>query len=96
MHRLLGQRLEKDVISAEQIARIHARRSIFASRDLVKGQLVLRDDLVMKRPGTGISPEQLGSLVGKKLRMAVQQDEPLAWNMLEEAEDGVQRGSGAE
>jgi N,N'-diacetyllegionaminate synthase len=44
-----------------------ARKSIHTSRDLLKGTTITGDDLIMLRPGDGISPMDMHSLIGKKL-----------------------------
>lgn len=43
-----------------------ARKSIVAGRDIAKGSVIGREDLAMRRPGTGISPKQIPLLIGKK------------------------------
>ena len=47
--------------------RVH-RRSIVASRDLNKGEIVSSKDLCLKRPGTGISPHLLDLIIGSKIK----------------------------
>lgn len=44
-----------------------ARKSIHLSKDLKKGHIVTESDLIMKRPGDGISPMKMENVVGKKL-----------------------------
>ena len=46
-------------LECEMPAYRFARRSIVTARDLPKGTRLTDDDLVMKRPGTGLSPEYL-------------------------------------
>jgi N,N'-diacetyllegionaminate synthase len=43
-----------------------ARKSIYLNRSVVKGEIVSEDDLVMLRPGDGISPMKMNILLGKK------------------------------
>lgn len=56
---------------AEIPVRDLVRRSVAARRDLVAGQLLRPDDLTCMRPGTGIPPKALGSVVGRSLRRAI-------------------------
>jgi len=70
---LLGER-EKRCIEAELPARQNARRSIVAARDLAAGEVVTRDALTFKRPGTGISPIDLDGVVGKRATAAIARD----------------------
>ena len=44
-----------------------ARKSIHLSKDLKKGHIIAESDLIMKRPGDGISPMKMENIVGKKL-----------------------------
>jgi len=44
-----------------------ARKSIHASRDIKKGDIISEADLIMLRPGDGISPMQMYSLIGRAL-----------------------------
>jgi N-acetylneuraminate synthase/N,N'-diacetyllegionaminate synthase len=59
-----------------------ARRSVVASRDLERGHVLKRDDLLAKRPGTGIPPSELEALVGRALKKDVREDEVLTWGLL--------------
>lgn len=68
---------------SERAVQVHARRSLVFARDLRAGQVLAAGDLVMKRPGSGLPPAQLSAVLGKRLRVAVQQDTLLAMEMLE-------------
>lgn len=72
----------KAVAPCEAGNRIAARRSVVASRSLPQNHVLARADLAVKRPGDGIPPGMIDSLVGKKLRRAVPQDEALTWEAL--------------
>jgi N,N'-diacetyllegionaminate synthase len=47
---------------------VAARRSIHLNKSLPKGHILSEDDLIMKRPGDGISPMNMMSVIGRKLR----------------------------
>jgi len=51
------------------------RKSIVATREIRKGELLTEDNLAVKRPGTGISPMQWDEIVGQKARNAYKQDD---------------------
>ncbi len=51
-----------------------ARKSIVSVRDLPKGHRIMAEDMVMKRPGTGISPMKMDTLIGKVLIHDVEAD----------------------
>jgi N,N'-diacetyllegionaminate synthase len=44
-----------------------ARRSLFYSRDLVQGDVLKEDDIVLMRPGIGLEPEKIKDCLGKRL-----------------------------
>ena len=60
-----------------------ARKSLVARYDLPKEHLLTEQDLMAKRPGTGISPALLQKIIGKRLTQAVEQDTLLQFEMLE-------------
>ncbi|HPS79655.1 MAG TPA: N-acetylneuraminate synthase [Thermoanaerobaculaceae bacterium] len=66
----------------EDTARV-ARRSLFTTRSLEPGHLLVAEDVKALRPGTGIPPGRLGELVGRRLRRAVPAGAMLAEGDLE-------------
>ena len=58
------------------------RRSVVAAHPIQAGKRLLRRDLVCKRPGTGVAPEFLDRLVGKRVIKPLEEDEPLRWEYL--------------
>jgi N,N'-diacetyllegionaminate synthase len=59
-----------------------ARKSIVAARALAAGDRIEIGDLAVKRPGNGLLPKLLPSLIGRTLRVAIQPEELLDWNHL--------------
>ena len=51
------------------------RRSIVAKKDLKKDYVLTKYDIDSKRPGVGISPDKIDSLIGKKLKRDIECDE---------------------
>jgi N-acetylneuraminate synthase len=51
-----------------------ARKSIHLAKELPGGHILLNTDLVMKRPGSGISPMQVASIIGRQLKTALPAD----------------------
>lgn len=68
---------KKEPQPSEADARIVARRSLVLVRDLPAGAIIAADDLEAKRPGDGISPLYLDSVVGRRLAHAVSRDRVL-------------------
>ena len=54
-----------------------ARKSIHLKTDLPAGHILQADDLIMKRPGDGISPMRMYEVIGKKLRLQLQAEHQL-------------------
>ncbi len=67
---------------AEQEKKIKFRRSIVAKRDLKQGRLVTLDDLTFKRPETGIHPDEVKNVLGRKLKRNISGDEVIQWSDL--------------
>ena len=82
VHELLGPSQSKAPIATEEISRLNARRSIVLTRDLKTGHTIAEQDLVAKRPGTGISPMKWDEVVGKKLARDLPEDHILTWDDL--------------
>lgn len=60
----------------EAVAR-SARRSIFAARDIPAGTKLNYSDIIVKRPGVGLSPLNLDAILGKKVKCALLKDMPI-------------------
>lgn len=57
-----------------------ARKSIHIKHDLRQGHILQENDLIMKRPGNGISPMDMSYVVGKRLSRNVDSDTMLLYN----------------
>jgi sialic acid synthase SpsE len=69
-------------ISKESAARLHARRSIVANGDIKKGQVIMAENLIAKRPAHGISPIHWDEIIGKVATQDIADDDLLTWNMV--------------
>ncbi|PIR82436.1 N-acylneuraminate-9-phosphate synthase [Candidatus Kaiserbacteria bacterium CG10_big_fil_rev_8_21_14_0_10_59_10] len=56
-------------------ARKWARQSIVAAVDVRKGEVITREKIALKRPGTGLGPDKLDSVLGKKSLRSIASDE---------------------
>lgn len=54
--------------------KVIARKSIHLAKDLSAGHLLTADDLIMKRPGSGISPMQVEKIIGRELKQDLKAD----------------------
>ena len=59
-----------------------ARKSLIAARALAAGETLRREDIAVKRPGSGIAPEYLQRVVGRVVKTDVGADEVLRWEQL--------------
>lgn len=59
-----------------------ARKSIHIAHDLRPGAILEEMDLIMKRPGDGISPMMLQAILGRKLKHNLPADHKLSWEDL--------------
>lgn len=66
----------------EREVREIARCSVVAVRDIRAGEILHKDMLAVKRPGTGIAPGQLQRLIGRQAKVDIQADAPLQWEAL--------------
>jgi len=60
------------------------RRSLVASRDLISGQILSREDIVLKRPGNGIHPRNLCNVLGKRISLNIKKGTLLEKAMISE------------
>lgn len=56
-----------------------ARKSIFLNSDIYKNQSIKVNDLIMKRPGHGISPMKFDKIIGKKAVKDLKKGDLLDW-----------------
>lgn len=64
----------------EQYMRSLCRRSLVAKSDLPKKHVITVDDIIIRRPGTGLAPKEKKNLVGKKLSRSVKANHVFKWS----------------
>ena len=85
--RFIEKLISKDEINylkGEESARLNARRSLVARSEIEKGELLTNDNIIIKRPGSGISPIYWESIIknrGKSKRI-IKKDEIIQWTDL--------------
>jgi len=67
----------------EQNMRQETRKSTIARTDIEAGEIITEGKLIVKRPGTGVSPKFAHWLIGKRAKQAIKADEVFTWDMLE-------------
>ncbi|SFR86491.1 N-acetylneuraminate synthase family protein [[Clostridium] aminophilum] len=73
---------EKTVLECEQVSRREARRSLVLTRDMKAGEEIRKEDLMPKRPGTGIPPIYTDIVIGRKVTKDLDEDTILTWDMI--------------
>ncbi len=77
----LGDGRKRPMPSERENLRL-ARRSIVAEVDVPAGTVLQRSMLTTKRPGTGIPPAQLETLVGRTARTDIEKDALVSWDQI--------------
>lgn len=80
-HDSLGEYMKRP-LDVEEPARKNARRSIAANKNMHAGEKLNHSNLIMLRPGTGIPPELLDVLVGRKARRDISKGHLITWDDL--------------
>ncbi len=70
---------KKKPSESEQKNKSIVRKSIHISRDLAKDHILTEEDLIMQRPGDGISPMEIEHIIGKKLTSGFSKGTKLKW-----------------
>lgn len=70
-------------ISEEEInQRFKMRRSLISKRAMKKGQIIMEDDILVKRPGDGIPPSELKNILGGVLTDDIQEETKFTWDII--------------
>jgi N-acetylneuraminate synthase len=79
VERMLAHPVEKDEMAGEMapLRRLFTK-SVVAREDLPAGTVLERGHLALKKPGTGLGPESLPRLIGRRLSRDIQRDEILS------------------
>jgi N,N'-diacetyllegionaminate synthase len=79
--KILGDGIRKLQASEEPVKKT-ARRSLVARRDIAPGTVLSADMFCVKRPGTGIPPEGLADIIGKKAKSKISAEQLIDWDMV--------------
>lgn len=78
----LKGRPELQYLKSEENARLNARRSLVSATKIIKGEVITQKMLTFKRPGLGISPDQMQEIIGRKAIIDIEEDTVIEYNML--------------
>jgi len=78
----------KRSLSADELdQRLSMRRSLVAKCDMKEGEVLTKEKIIFKRPGSGIPPTSLDSVIGMKLTRAIESDEMITVDYLDDKVD---------
>ncbi|HOW72948.1 MAG TPA: N-acetylneuraminate synthase family protein [Phycisphaerae bacterium] len=80
--RVLGDGQLEPTATQREVRRV-SRASVVAARDIAVGEILARTMLTTKRPGDGISPMSIDSLVGRRVLRPIPADHFITWDILE-------------
>lgn len=77
----LGTGVKAPAASEAEVARV-ARKSVVAARALAAGSVLTDEMLAVRRPGTGLAPQERARLVGRTLIAPLEEGALLRWDLL--------------
>ncbi len=72
----------KQPAPTEDAMRQHTRKSAIARTEIRQGELITPEQIIVKRPATGVAPKDAHKLVGRRATRTIRQDEPITWEKL--------------
>ena len=76
LENILG--MEKKIFTNNELGvKMVARKSLVTAKNILKGKVLKKRDLVFKRPGSGISPTNLKKVLGRAVRKNIKKNELL-------------------
>jgi len=75
--KLLGRPIERPNDIEKGV--LLARRSIVSKKKILKGEIILRENLTTKRPGIGIEPKYIDKIVGRRAALDIDEDKIITW-----------------
>ncbi|MFQ3573776.1 MAG: SAF domain-containing protein, partial [Thermodesulfovibrionales bacterium] len=64
-------------------ASVKYRRSVYAVKDIKKGEAFTSENIRIIRPGNGLPPKYFDVLLGKKAACEIKRGTPMGWEMVE-------------
>ena len=73
---------DKVPLESEKKAILYARRSVVSRKQIPAGKVICPEDIVVKRPGTGILPRDMDKVVGSRAEKNISGDVPIEREMI--------------
>ena len=74
LNKINGDKKKRITLQCEKKSKLNARRSIVTKVSIKKGTKLNKNNLIMKRPGTGISPEKIYKIIGRSAVRDIKED----------------------
>jgi sialic acid synthase SpsE len=55
------------------------RRSLVSTRNIHEGEIIEKEDITLKRPGTGIKPEHIDVVIGRTAKEDIRENRVITW-----------------
>jgi len=68
--------------SAEEVPSLVFRRSLYVVADIPAGGLLTTDNVRAIRPGLGLPPKFISTVMGKRVKIAVKRGTPVSWGLI--------------
>lgn len=81
MESMLGDGFKRPALTEIRM-RTDTRKSLVANRGIPKGKPISAEDVIIKRPGTGIQPYNYEIVMGRLAKRDIQVDEVITWDMV--------------
>ena len=78
---ILGDGIKK-IQPSEYVVINSQRKSIYAKRNLKRGERITKNNIIIKASGGGILPKYLDLILNKKIRTNIYKDYPITWDIL--------------
>lgn len=67
----------KRIMPEERSTKPRMQKSLTSTRNISKGEIIKKDDVLIRRPATGIEPKRLKDVIGKKAARNIMKDMPI-------------------
>ena len=77
LRQINGNKKVRNLLKCEVKSKLNARRSIVTNEIINKGEMFTEFNIIMKRPGTGIPPQKINDILGRKAKRNLRKDQIL-------------------
>lgn len=78
----IGNGLKNGPREQEMEMFLKGRRSLHVNKNIKKGTIIKKEDIIIKRPGLGIIPYKINKIINKKAKKNIKKDHWISWDMI--------------